>query len=121
MILTHMLPSPGDWIFEPRGRRGERSIEHLRCGIIGIKGMGRGHAHALAGIERARLAAVADLDLAAAERVAAEHGAQAFAVYRQMLERVELDAVIVATPHFLHAPMALDCLAAGRHVFVEKP
>jgi predicted dehydrogenase len=96
-------------------------MEHLRFGIIGIKGMGRGHAHALAGIERARLAAVADLDLAAAERLAGEHGAQAFTDYRQMLERVELDAVIIATPHYLHAPMALDCLAAGRHVFVEKP
>lgn len=96
-------------------------MEQLRFGVIGVRGMGGGHARSLKSMERARLAAVADLNLAVAEPVAAEHGAKLYADYREMLEKEPLDAVIVATPHFLHGPMALDCLAAGRHVLVEKP
>jgi predicted dehydrogenase len=41
--------------------------------------------------------------------------------YRQMLdEEKELDAVIIATPDFWHAPHAVDCLRAGKHVYCEK-
>ena len=41
--------------------------------------------------------------------------------YRQMLdEEKELDAVVIATPDFWHAPHAIDCLRAGKHVYCEK-
>jgi predicted dehydrogenase len=40
--------------------------------------------------------------------------------YRKMLERKDLDAVLIATPLNLHAQMVLDALSAGKHVFVEK-
>ena len=38
-----------------------------------------------------------------------------------MFEEVELDAVSVRLPNFLHAPVALDALKAGKHVICEKP
>lgn len=40
--------------------------------------------------------------------------------YRRLLDRKDIDAVMIATPLYLHARMILDSLAAGKHVFVEK-
>ena len=56
-----------------------------------------------------------------------QHMAAAFQVehtytdYRDLLAKEPLDAIVFATPHHLHAPMALDALSAGVHTFVEKP
>lgn len=45
---------------------------------------------------------------------------QTYTDYRQMLERKDMDAVLIATPLNLHAQMVTDALEAGKHVFVEK-
>ncbi|MFH1844258.1 MAG: Gfo/Idh/MocA family oxidoreductase, partial [bacterium] len=50
-----------------------------------------------------------------------DHQARAYADYREMIAREELDAVVIATPHHLHAPMTLAALETGLHVLVEKP
>ncbi len=47
-------------------------------------------------------------------------GAQAFESYEEMLDQVELDAVIVATPLHMHAPVTIAALGKGLHVFCEK-
>jgi len=45
---------------------------------------------------------------------------ETYVEYRKMLERKDLDAVMIATPLNLHAQMVVDSLAAGKHVFIEK-
>ena len=96
-------------------------MNRLRFGVIGLKGMGGGHVRGIASSDRAELAAVADIDLELARQTAAEHGANAYTDYREMIGSEDLDAVVVATPHHLHGPMGLYSLEAGLHTFIEKP
>jgi predicted dehydrogenase len=50
-----------------------------------------------------------------------KHEVNGYEDYREMLDKEKaLDAVIIATPDFWHAPHAIDCLAAGKHVYCEK-
>ncbi|MDP7134662.1 MAG: Gfo/Idh/MocA family oxidoreductase [Planctomycetota bacterium] len=96
-------------------------MKPLRIGVVGVKGMGGGHVEAIAASEQAEMTAVADIDLDLARQVAEKHDAHAYADYREMISTGDLDAVVVATPHFLHGPMGLHCLEAGLHTFIEKP
>ncbi len=47
-------------------------------------------------------------------------GCEGYKDYRKMLERKDIQGVGIATPLYLHAPMAIDALNAGKHVYVEK-
>jgi predicted dehydrogenase len=50
-----------------------------------------------------------------------KHEVNAYEDYREMLDKEQaLDAVVIATPDFWHAPHAIDCLKAGKHVYCEK-
>lgn len=66
--------------------------------------------------------AVADVNAEAAQKLATATGAKRiYAEYQQLLADAEVDAVYIATPPFLHRPMTLAVLAAGKHVCCEKP
>ena len=94
----------------------------LRTAVVGVRGVGRGHVQTVAAHPRADLVVVADLDPDAASAAAEPHGARAFdGLDRMLAEAPELDAIILATPHHLHAPMSLRALEQGLHVYVEKP
>jgi predicted dehydrogenase len=66
------------------------------------------------------LSAVCDASRSVADGVAQRYGARAFTDHRALLETAP-DAVLIATPAALHADVAIDALAAGCHVFCEKP
>jgi predicted dehydrogenase len=44
----------------------------------------------------------------------------AFDDYRRLLDQKDVEAVVIATPHYLHGPMAIDAIQAGKHVYCEK-
>jgi len=70
--------------------------------------------------ERLELVAAVDLEKERAQAVAnLVPGARAATDYREVLD--EVDAVLLVLPHHLHHPVAMECLAAGKHVLVEKP
>ena len=96
-------------------------MDVLRMAAVGIKGVGRGHVETIATDERTELVALADLDETAGQAMAAKHSARAYTDYRLLLEQEKPDAVVIATPHHLHAPMCLEALEAGAHVYLEKP
>jgi predicted dehydrogenase len=80
------------------------------------------HLACLGELSHARLAAVCDISPAVAEAAAGRFGVPAyFTDHREMLERVSPDVVHVTTPPAAHFPVAMDSLAAGAHVIVEKP
>lgn len=91
----------------------------MRIGLIGAGAVAGYHVNAAAALG-VTIAAVCDLNEEAALAVAPP-GARVFTDYREMLEHGELDAVIVNTPHALHAPMTVEAAASGLHVLVEKP
>lgn len=68
------------------------------------------------------LAAVCDADLHALNEVRSKYsGVALFCDLTSMLEQAKLEAVIIASPAASHAVLALQCIRAGKHVFVEKP
>lgn len=92
----------------------------LRIALIGAGNMGQQHYQHLKTLTEATLCAVADPGPQAAG-IAAEWGVPYFADHRALLEQLKPDAVIVANPNNLHVSTALDCLAAGIPVLLEKP
>jgi predicted dehydrogenase len=89
--------------------------------VVGAGFLGAQRAAAVASARGTRLAAVHDVDESVAHAVAGRHGAEAIADFEDALNRPDVDAVIVATPHADHFPQALAALEAGKHVLCEKP
>ena len=100
-------------------------MEVVRIGIIGLGNMGNFHIEYLVEneIPGAELKAVCDVDpdqLARAKSLAGD-GVGTFADADELLASTAIDAVIIATPHYDHPPLAIKAFARGLHVLCEKP
>lgn len=93
----------------------------LRFGVAGLGAMGRHHVRVLSEMPEADLVAVADPDAESRERVERERPVTAYGSPEEMLDRADLDAVVVAVPTTLHENIAISALDADLHVLVEKP
>lgn len=94
----------------------------LRIGVAGTGYIARVHARAVQNTPGAELVAVANHRPESMQAFAAEFGvARQHAGVPSLLADGEVDALIICTPNFLHAPQALAALEAGVHVMVEKP
>jgi len=94
----------------------------LRAAVAGTGRMGANHVRTLAEMDGVRLAAVCDADRQAAERVAARHFVPAvYDSLETMLEREELDALVIALPTAAHYAAALAAIDRGVPVLLEKP
>lgn len=92
----------------------------MRIAVIGAGAIGLTHCQAIAATEGFALAGVADpFDSGAA--LAGQFGATHYRDHRALLDAERPDGAIVASPNETHLPIALDCLAAGVPVIVEKP
>jgi predicted dehydrogenase len=97
------------------------TIEELGIGLIGAGRMGAYHVETWERVAAGRLVAVAEPDEATARTRIGRRPIDWVGDYRWLLERADVDAVCICTPSEQHARIALDALAAGKHVFVEKP
>jgi predicted dehydrogenase len=97
-------------------------MSSLRLGLIGLGNIGRHHAgYLLEGrVPRCDLVAVCNPTAAKLEPYAAK-GLQTFTDARALFASGAIDAVLIATPHYDHAPLGIAALEAGLHVMVEKP
>jgi UDP-N-acetylglucosamine 3-dehydrogenase len=103
------------------GQRGDASSQGpVRVGIIGVGIMGFNHARVLAELPYVEVVGLADPDRSQAMRVAKALGCAAVADHKTLIG-LGLDAAVIAAPTHMHHAIALDCIAAGLHVLVEKP
>ncbi|MEQ8365367.1 MAG: Gfo/Idh/MocA family oxidoreductase [Roseicyclus sp.] len=95
----------------------------IRIAVIGAGLMGADHAAIVAeDMPGACLQVVCDMDAARARSVADATGAKDIASDpTAVIARGDVDAVIVASPDFTHAPLSLACIDAGKRVLCEKP
>ncbi|MBN1672713.1 MAG: Gfo/Idh/MocA family oxidoreductase [Kiritimatiellae bacterium] len=96
----------------------------VRVGLIGCGGnMRRGHLPRIRAARTAKVVAACDPVPESMSRLAEEWGKplSLYAGHRRMIEREQLDAVIISTPHSQHYAQAAYALERGLHVLVEKP
>ncbi|MGJ5817485.1 Gfo/Idh/MocA family protein [Paludibaculum fermentans] len=97
----------------------------IRLGIIGAGARGQYVGGHMARDGRARVTAVCDLfddRIEQAKKIVPGAGAaKVYKDYRQVLDDKEVDAVLIATPVYLHPEMFEAAVAAGKHVYCEKP
>ena len=96
--------------------------EKLNIAGIGVGGQGGGVLRAVAGQGRTSSPCATWTAKYAAHTFKTYPKAEVFKDYRVLLEkRKDIDAVVIATPDHMHAPITLAALRAGKHVYVEKP
>lgn len=101
--------------------------EEIAVASIGFNGMGHFHLQTLVARSDVRVATLCDIDERVrgrgAETVAQAKGKtpQLVGDFRRVLDDKSIDAVVIATPHHWHIPIAIRALAAGKDVYLEKP
>ena len=102
------------------------SMKDVRLGIIGVGVIGgKLHSKYLMAneVKNLKITAVCDIDDAKLQNFKDNFGdgVKFFTDYKKMLHSGEIDAVLIATPHYDHPVMAMDAFKAGMHVLIEKP
>ncbi|HRW48868.1 MAG TPA: Gfo/Idh/MocA family oxidoreductase [Caldilinea sp.] len=99
------------------------SLRPVRVGVIGTGGMGGRHVRNLTNeVAAAQVMALADVDTARLQAVAAACGAaHTFADAADLIRHPDVEAVLVAAPDRFHAALTAACIEAGKPVLCEKP
>ena len=125
MGATIGLPVMSAWDSSSRTR--VPPSDEVNVGVIGANGMGWSDMQSLLKVPGVNCVAIADVDASVLARRVADVVAlgrkapHTYGDYRRMLESSDVDTVIVATPDHWHCLAMVDSLAAGKHVYVEKP
>ncbi|CEI81163.1 dehydrogenase [Oceanobacillus oncorhynchi subsp. incaldanensis] len=94
----------------------------LKIAVIGCGSIAK-HRHLpeYAANKHVEITAVCDIVGERAEEAAVKYEAKAYTDYKELLKQDDIDAVSVCLPNYLHAPVSVDALNAGKHVLCEKP
>src|SRR6266704_551274 len=98
--------------------------DRVRIGVIGCGGQGTGHVHSLvkrSAEDNISVVAVSDVYQRRVTRAKEICKGDGYLDYRKLLERKDIDAVLIATPDHWHSKISIDAMEAGKHVYVEKP
>ena len=96
----------------------------LQIAQIGVGGRGKGNMASLMRLENIDIVALCDVDSMALSEMSAQHPkAATFKDYRDMFDKMadKIDAVLVCTPDHMHAPISMQSMELGKHVYCEKP
>ena len=98
--------------------------DRINVGIIGVGGQGSSHLNALLKRSddfRCKVLAVCDVYRRRVNRAKAQCGGAGYMDYREVLDRKDIDAVFIVTPDHWHSKISIEAMAAGKHVYCEKP
>jgi predicted dehydrogenase len=95
----------------------------VNIGIVGTRAIAQvAHLPSFQKVRDARIVALCDTDEARVRQLASRFQVpKVFLDYERLLQRDDIDAVVIATPTHLHAPIALAAMDYGKHVLCEKP
>lgn len=93
----------------------------IRAAVIGCGGISQVHLTALSKMDNVELISVADIREDRARARAQAFGCAFTTDWKEYIGRQDIDVVHICTPHYLHAPMAIALLDAGKRVLTEKP
>lgn len=98
--------------------------DRIRMAVIGVGGMGGGHLGQLvkrAEADNVQVVAVCDVYNRRIERAKKTGSCEGYADYRKVLDRKDVDAVLIATPDHWHGKITIDAMESGKNVYCEKP
>lgn len=96
----------------------------IRMAVIGCGGMGTGHVGSLvkrAEKDNVQVVGVCDVYQKRIERAKKIASAEGYSDYRKILDRKDVDAVLIATPDHWHGKITIEAMEAGKNVYCEKP
>ena len=98
-------------------------MDYVKYGIIGIGNMGSTHAKYINELTNAKLTAVCDINPDAFKRIDenVRKNLQCFTNSDKFFAEADIDAVVIAVPHYDHVDLAIKAMEAGKHIIVEKP
>jgi predicted dehydrogenase len=116
-------PIPAGAEESPAADASAAKVEPLRIGSIGPGSQGQFDLRKVLRVPGVQCVAVCDIfepNLNAGKQIAQVHDDSAYSDYRRLLDRKDIQAVLVTVPLPLHAQIVVDALEAGKHVFCEK-
>ncbi len=96
-------------------------MSRVRTALVGCGKVGQIHASALESLAESEFVAVCDASPERASRFATRYGTSAFTDLATMLKEAHVEAILVATPHPLHAEAVVEAANFGAHALIEKP
>ncbi|MBC7327747.1 Gfo/Idh/MocA family oxidoreductase [bacterium] len=100
-------------------------MDKIKCAVIGYGSafnMGKAHADYINSTDGMEVVAVCDTDKSRTEAAKRDFPSiQTYNSLEEMLKSCDFDLAVIVTPHNTHYPLAMQCLAAGKHTIVEKP
>ncbi|HEX3800903.1 MAG TPA: Gfo/Idh/MocA family oxidoreductase [Verrucomicrobiae bacterium] len=119
-IKRSAVATAGTWLLGVHSSFGKISPnERLNIGVVGTAGRA---AADIAGVKQENIVALCDVDSLLLDKAQLKFPSAArYTDFRKMLERKDLDAIVVGTPDHTHAVATVAALQSGRHVYCEKP
>jgi predicted dehydrogenase len=126
VALTGMVAAPPLEALGATSQNRVAASDKIRVGVIGTGNRGNAVVQSWLKHQDSTVVAICDvardrLDNTAAKLASAGQKVEAYDDYRRILDRRDVDAVLIATPDHWHSPMTVDACAAGKDVFCEKP
>lgn len=93
----------------------------LGFGIIGCGRIANKHAQAISESGEGHIVSFADIDVSKASLLSRRYGGETYESHLYLLSDKRVNVVSICTPSYLHYPIAIDAIKAGKHVIIEKP